>query len=44
MTESRPPADWLARVVAAERRGEVLAASDLAERGLEEHPDDVALQ
>jgi len=31
-------------VVDAERRGEVLAAADLAERGLEEHPDDVALR
>jgi hypothetical protein len=44
MTESRPPADWLGGVADAERRGEVLAAADLAERGLEEHPDDVALQ
>ena len=31
-------------MVDAERRGEVLAAADLAERGLEEHPDDVALR
>jgi hypothetical protein len=35
---------WLGDVVAAERSGELLNAVDLAERGLEEHPGDVALQ
>jgi hypothetical protein len=35
---------WLDDVVAAERSGELLSAVDLAERGLEEHPGDVALQ
>ena len=35
---------WLDEVVAAERSGELLSAVDLAERGLEEHPGDVALQ
>jgi hypothetical protein len=35
---------WLGDVVAAERSGELLRAVDLAERGLEEHPGDVALQ
>src|SRR5438067_4562048 len=37
-------AQWLEQVVAAERRGELLSAVDLAERGLEQHPGDVALQ
>jgi hypothetical protein len=35
---------WLDEVVAAERSGELLSAVDLAERGLEQHPGDVALQ
>jgi len=35
---------WLGDVVAAERSGELLTAVDLAERGLEEHSGDVALQ
>jgi tetratricopeptide repeat protein len=37
-------AQWLEQVAAAERRGELLSAVDLAERGLEEHPSDAALQ
>jgi hypothetical protein len=36
--------EWLEEVVAAERRGELLTAFDLAERGLAEHPADVALR
>jgi len=36
--------EWLTQVVAAERRGELLTAFDLAERGLAEHPGDVALR
>lgn len=43
-TESRPTAAWLAAVRVEERRGEFLAAYDLATRGLAEHPDDRALQ
>jgi hypothetical protein len=43
-----PPAtsieDWLAAVRDAERRGELLSAFDLAERGLLEHPDDAWLK
>lgn len=40
-----PSADeWLAAVRDAERRGELLSAFDQAERGLAEHPDDVALE
>lgn len=35
---------WLAAVVDAERRGELLTAFDLAERGLAEHPDDIRLR
>jgi class 3 adenylate cyclase len=35
---------WLAAVRDAERRGEPLAAFDLAGRGLEEHPGDVQLR
>jgi hypothetical protein len=34
---------WLEAVRREERRGEVLAAFDLAERGLAEHPDDLSL-
>src|SRR5712691_675885 len=41
---ARAPASWLNDVLAAERAGELLSAVDLAERGLEEHPGDVALQ
>jgi hypothetical protein len=44
--EGGPPAsaaDWLGAVVDAERRGELLGAFDLAERGLDEHPGDVPL-
>jgi adenylate cyclase len=35
---------WVDRVHDAERRGELLLAFDLAERGLAEHPDDVWLR
>src|SRR5665213_3521832 len=41
---SRTSEAWLEAVGAAERRGELLSAFDLAERGLEEYPPDVALQ
>jgi hypothetical protein len=37
-------ADWLAEVKDAERRGELLTAFDLAERGLARHPDDISLK
>ena len=37
-------AEWLERVLDAERRGELLDAIDLAERGLAHHPADVPLQ
>jgi hypothetical protein len=40
----RAASEWLSEVVAAERRGELLTAFDLAERGLAEHPRDVALR
>jgi class 3 adenylate cyclase len=36
--------DWLEAVRDAERRGELLTAFDLAERGLEQHPGNRALQ
>jgi len=39
-----PRESWVDAVADAERRGELLAAFDLAERGLEEHPDDVWLR
>jgi Tetratricopeptide Repeats-Sensor/Adenylate and Guanylate cyclase catalytic domain len=42
-SERHPVAWWLDAVRREERRGELLAAFDLAERGLEEHPDDIAL-
>lgn len=42
MPESRE--NWVETVAAAERRGELLVAFDLAERGLEEYPDDVWLR
>jgi tetratricopeptide (TPR) repeat protein len=35
---------WLEAVKAEERRGELLTAFDLAERGLAEHPDDIWLK
>jgi hypothetical protein len=38
------PEAWLEAVRREERRGELLAAFDLAERGLAEHPDDLALK
>jgi class 3 adenylate cyclase len=37
-------AEWLAAVQEAERRGELLTAFDVAERGLAHHPDDVSLK
>jgi Adenylate and Guanylate cyclase catalytic domain len=43
-SERHPVAWWLAAVRRQERRGELLAAFDLAERGLVEHPEDVALK
>jgi hypothetical protein len=36
--------DWLEEVLRAGRRGELLTAFDLAERGLDEYPDDVSLR
>ncbi len=41
---SYPVEWWLEAVKREERRGEVLAAFDLAERGLAEHPDDLQLK
>jgi Tetratricopeptide Repeats-Sensor len=41
--ESRPPPHWLAMVRQEERRGELLSAYDIANRGLEEHPENVDL-
>jgi hypothetical protein len=38
-----PASAWLEQVRYEERRGELLAAYDIASRGLEEHPDDVEL-
>ncbi len=35
---------WLEEVRREERRGELLTAFDLAERGLAEHPDDIGLK
>jgi class 3 adenylate cyclase len=35
---------WLEAVLGAERRGELLTAFDLAERGLDEYPDNVPLR
>lgn len=43
-SERHPAAWWLDAVRREERRGELLSAFDLAERALEEHPDDVALK
>jgi hypothetical protein len=42
--ERRTPEAWLDAVRLEERRGELLAAFDLAERGLDEHPEDLALK
>jgi class 3 adenylate cyclase len=48
--EDRPEAptrtadEWLEAVLRSERRGELLAAFDLAERGLVEHPEDVQMR
>ncbi|MGA8725359.1 MAG: tetratricopeptide repeat-containing protein [Acidimicrobiales bacterium] len=39
----RTAPQWLGVVLHQERRGELLAACDLADRGLEEHPNDVDL-
>ena len=41
---TRTADQWLSDVLGAERRGELLTAFDLAERGLDEHPDEVALR
>ncbi len=41
---TRTTDQWLAAVLQAERRGELLTAFDLAERGLDEHPGEVALR
>ncbi len=44
-SERVQPADqWLEAVKREERRGELLAAFDIAERGLAQHPDDLALK
>ncbi len=42
--ERHPAAWWLDAVKREARRGELLSAFDIAERGLEEHPNDVALK
>lgn len=42
--ERHPVVWWLDAVSREERRGELLSAFDLADRGLEEHPDDAALK
>jgi hypothetical protein len=42
-TSSWPASQWLEAVRREEKRGELLAAYDLAGRGLEEHPGDVDL-
>lgn len=41
---TRTASSWLDAVKAQERRGELLTAFDLAERGLAEHPDDIWLK
>ena len=43
-SERHSAATWLDAVGREERRGELLSAFDIAERGLEQHPDDVALK
>src|SRR4051812_32333782 len=40
---TRSASEWLGAAKSAERRGELLAAVALAERGLAEHPGDVWL-
>lgn len=42
--QSRASDEWLEAVKREERRGELLAAFDVAEQGLSEHPGDVRLQ
>jgi hypothetical protein len=42
--EPRTASEWLAAARNAERRGELLTAFDLAERGLAQHPEDVWLK
>lgn len=42
--ERHPAGWWLEAVEAQERRGELLAAFDLAERGLAQHPGDLRLE
>jgi class 3 adenylate cyclase len=42
--DPRPVEEWLDAVRREERRGEPLAAFDLAEQGLAEHPDDRSLK
>src|ERR1700685_687922 len=42
--ERRSASQWLDAVKLEERRGELLTAFDLAERGLAEHPDDLWLK
>jgi hypothetical protein len=41
--QARTAAEWLEAVRHEERRGELLTAFDLAQRGLAEHPEDVGL-
>ena len=41
--DSRPAAEWLEMVRRGERQGELLAVYDIANRGLEQHPEDVNL-
>jgi len=43
-TDSRSSQAWLEAVKREERRGELLAAFDLAERGLAEHPGQLSLE
>lgn len=40
----KPISAWIAEIQQANSRGELLQAFDLAERGLEEFPDDAALR
>src|SRR5271163_932955 len=44
MPERATAAEWLVAVRDQERRGELLSAFDLAERGLTEHPADLGLK
>jgi hypothetical protein len=41
---TRTADQWLVAVLRAQRRGELLTAFDLADRGLDEHPGDVGLR